>query len=221
MYKETKELIPRKIYYDREDGEKLKFVKYSEYNTEVLYFSEVPKGRQTIFSKIGGLIPFPKRMTFYKICTILIALCITCSAFAQYDNYGHLTKKHKIISDKSRFIALATTSIILNGIGDGLNANPKTKPAGHIFTAAAIGALVATPLLVNYNKRKWYVYALSYGFLRAGLFDATYNTTRHLPYNYSGNSCLWDKFWRKAGGRNILDMGLSLSVGVFLPLNEL
>jgi hypothetical protein len=154
------------------------------------------------------------------ILVLLLVTIKTCSA-QSYNNNGLLIKKHKVVSDKARFVILTTTSIILNGIGDGLNANPNTKPAGHIFTAAAIGTLVATPFLVNYNKRKWYIYALSYGFLRAGLFDPTYNTTRRLPYNYSGNSCTWDKFWRKAGGRNAFDMGLCITMGVFLPLNEL
>ena len=153
------------------------------------------------------------------ILVLLLVTIKTCSA-QSYNNNGLLIKKHKVVSDKARFVILATTSIILNGIGDGLNANPNTKPAGHIFTAAAIGTLVATPFLVNYNKRKWYIYALSYEFLRA-LFDPTYNTTRGLPYNYSGNSCTWDKFWRKAGGRNAFDMGLCITMGVFLPLNEL
>jgi len=93
------------------------------------------------------------------ILVLLLVTIKTCSA-QSYNNNGLLIKKHKVVSDKARFVILATTSIILNGIGDGLNANPNTKPAGHIFTAAAIGTLVATPFLVNYNKRKWYIYAL-------------------------------------------------------------
>jgi hypothetical protein len=32
---------------------------------------------------------------------------------------------------------------------------------------------------------------------------------------------MWDKFWRKAGGRNGFDMGLCITMGIFLPLNEL
>ena len=93
------------------------------------------------------------------ILVLLLVTIKTCSA-QSYNNNGLLIKKHKVVSDKARFVILTTTSIILNGIGDGLNANPNTKPAGHIFTAAAIGTLVATPFLVNYNKRKLYIYAL-------------------------------------------------------------
>jgi len=150
---------------------------------------------------------------------LIFFLLITQTLNAQTCKYGYT--KHRIISDKARFITLATASVILNAVGDGLNANPRTKPAGHILNAFSIGTLVASPFLVDYNKRKWYIYALSYGFIRAGIFDPTYNITRKLPYNYSGNSCMWDHFWNKAGGRNWFDMGLFISVGIVLPINEL
>jgi len=158
-----------------------------------------------------------------KPSTFLIALLlVTSTAFSQstYDRSGRLTK-HRVVSDKVRFVALAATSIILNGVGDALNANPNTKSAGHIFNACSIGTLVATPFVVNYNKRKWYIYALSYGFIRAGIFDPAYNISRKLPYNYTGTSNVWDRFWKQNGGRNVFDMSLFLTVGIAIPLNEL
>jgi len=150
---------------------------------------------------------------------LIILLLITQNLSAQNCNYRF--HKHRVISDKARFITIATASVILNAVGDGLNANLRTKPVGHFLNACSIGALVVSPFLVDYNKRKWYIYALSYGFIRAGIFDPTYNITRKLPYNYSGNSCMWDKFWNKAGGRNGFDMGLFITVGIALPINEL
>jgi hypothetical protein len=150
---------------------------------------------------------------------LIIFLLITQNLNAQTFNYR--LPKHRIISDKARFITIVIASTVFNAVGDGLNANPKTKPLGHAFNALSIGTLAASPFLMDYNKKKWYIYGLSLIFIRGGVFDPTYNLTRGLPYNYSGNSCMWDKFWNKAGGRNGFDMGLFITVGVALPLNEL
>jgi hypothetical protein len=216
------ELQPGKIYKGGsfKEARRWRFVKKDDTS---IAFEHVPKHELHPYciNSIDNLVHFPLNDIFYRLCTILLILCLCCSTFGQYDRSGKLLKTHKVVSDKARFIALATTSIILNGIGDGLNTNPKTKPAGHIVTAAAIGTLVSMPLLTNFEKKKWYIYLLSYSFLRAGLFDATYNTTRGLPLGYNGNSCLWDKFWTKSGGKGFLFPILCISVGVALPIDEL
>lgn len=118
-------------------------------------------------------------------------------------------------------IALFTTSIALNAIGDGLNNNNK-KTAGHIYNALSIGTLLALPLLTDVNKDKWYIYLLSYTLIRMSIFDPIYNQTRELDINYIGNTSITDKFWRQwPNGPGLFGRSVFMTVGVSLPLNEL
>ena len=115
---------------------------------------------------------------------------------------------------------LYTTSIVFNAVGDGLNDNGQ-KTLGHAFDAASIGILVASPFILNAKKSDWPFYVASYVTLRFALFDPTYNMTRGLPMEYTGDSSLTDKFWVKlsppVGGQTfmraiILTMSISFAV---------
>lgn len=119
---------------------------------------------------------------------------------------------------KGRTIILFASSIILNGIGDGLNDSGR-KTAGHFFNAASIATLLSVPFLTNVDKKKWYIYALSYTSLRIGLFDGTYNVTRGLDVNYIGCTSPTDKMMRKTNWKSgYAAKGLFIGIGVALPL---
>ena len=98
-----------------------------------------------------------------------------------------------VSAQKWQIPALYAGSVIFNGIGDGLNDNGQ-KGWGHFSNAVSISLLLFSPLIADYNKDKWWAYPISYGFIRAGVFDPSYNLSRGLPITYIGNSSLWDKF---------------------------
>ena len=120
-----------------------------------------------------------------------------------------------------RTIALYSSSIILNGIGDGLN-DEGHKGWGHAANAFSIGFIVLSPLVLDYDKSKRWAYVLDYGFLRIAYFDWTYNTTRGLPLTYIGTTSTWDKyFMQKLKPPDGFAMGrlVSFSVGISIPFN--
>jgi len=137
------------------------------------------------------------------------------------DNFTtQLIEIKKERSEKWKVIAVYAGSIILGGIGDGLN-DSNHKTVGHLFNAASIGALVLSPAIFNYKKDKWYLYLASYTCLRAGLFDITYNLTRKLPFNYTGSTSVTDKFYNSHGGSPTFPRAVFFVVGFSIPLNQL
>lgn len=151
-----------------------------------------------------------------KTLITLLALIISVSCFGQYQYKPKVTKTDKIVT-----VSLFTASIVLNALGDGLNdSNRKTQ--GHICNALSIGSLLAIPLTTNVNKKKWYIYPLSYAFIRFSTFNPVYNRTRNLPINYTGTTSIDDKFWNSIKQRpDLFVRSVSLVVGISLPLNEL
>jgi hypothetical protein len=153
---------------------------------------------------------------------ILYFFSITCFSQRQKDPILvvniHLLKQEK--SEKWKTIVLYSGSIILNGIGDGLN-DSKFKTAGHLFNAASIGTLIITPAIFNYQKDNWYWYALTYTCLRAGLFDITYNLTRNLPLKYTGSTSITDKFYNSHGGSPMFPRTLFFVLGFAIPIRNL
>ena len=125
-------------------------------------------------------------------------------------------------AQKWKVPAIYGTSVVFNAIGDGLN-DSGHKDVGHCFNAASIGVVVMSPFIFNYQKDKWYIYPLSYMFLRIALFDWTYNWTRGLPYNYIGGTSIWDKSMKKLAPPDGFALGrlVSFTVGFTLPINFL
>jgi hypothetical protein len=157
-----------------------------------------------------------------KIFLILAMSIITLSSFSQRDSSYYMTvpNPEPRISKPITTILVYSVSIILNGIGDGLN-NSGHKTWGHTCNALSIGTLVVSPFIVNYDKHKWYGYVLDYAFLRYSLFDASYNITRGLPYNYIGTTCIEDKIFNKAPVNfRTFTKGISLTIGIYLPINN-
>jgi hypothetical protein len=156
-------------------------------------------------------------------------MMITISSFAQYskvelgyqEKFNSDYKPVKIYHNEAlKTILLYSGSIILNGVGDGLN-NSGHKTWGHTCNALSIGTLLASPFIMTYDKKKWYGYILDYAFLRYSLFDASYNIANGQRFDYIGTTAGTDIIFRKApAGFRTFSKGLSLTVGIFLPINN-
>ena len=120
-----------------------------------------------------------------------------------------------------KLVGLYTTAIVLNGIGDGLN-DSGHKSWGHTANAAAIGTLLITPFIVDYKKDKFLYYLASYTCIRFALFDASYNLSRGLPFDYVGISAPTDKLLNDTP-KGLLLGGkvLAFSIGIIIPLKTL
>jgi len=103
------------------------------------------------------------------------------------------TQGQQTVNKKWARIGLITSSIIFNAIGDGMYDNGN-KLISKSFRTASIGSLLAIPVVVgSVSKKKAFKYGLSYGLMRVGLFDITYNKTRGLPLNYTGTTSVYDR----------------------------
>lgn len=124
-------------------------------------------------------------------------------------------------SESVQTLAVFTTSIVLDAVGDGLNDNGQ-KVAGHFCQAASVGTLLAGTFLIDSEGWGWKV--ASYVSLRIAIFDPIYNTTRGLPLGYVGDSSMWDKALRATDSPDSwITAGRSLFfvVGISIPINEL
>jgi len=122
-----------------------------------------------------------------KSLIILSLFVLTIFVNAQYS----IPQKKKI-PESVKIITIFVGSIALDAIGDALYDNGN-KFGGHAFSAAATGLLIASPFILNVDKRKWPLYFASYIGFRIALFDPIYNTTRGLPVGYIGDTSYWDK----------------------------
>lgn len=122
--------------------------------------------------------------------------------------------------ERWKVIGLYSAAIICNGIGDGMN-NTHNKTMGHIFNAASIGLLVASPFVVKYDQKKWYWYLLTYTSLRLALFDATYNVTTKQPIDFVGTTAITDKLYRAVGVGYDVSKSLGFVFGLTIPLRLL
>ena len=162
-----------------------------------------------------------KRLIFF----VLLFSSINC--YSQVDSVNvqvsyqtpksyHTPKKF----DNLKLIGIYTASILLNGIGDGLN-DSNHKTAGHILDSISIGLLLASPFLLDYDKKKWYWYFATYVSLRVGLFDIAYNTTRGLPFGYSGTTSPTDRFYNSVGINPTIPRSVFFVLGITIPLAKL
>jgi len=162
-----------------------------------------------------------KRLIFL----ILIFLSINC--YSQTDSVNvqinYQTPKNYHSSKKLnnlKLIGIYTASILLNGIGDGLNDN-NHKTAGHLLNGLSIGVLISSPFLLDYDKEKWYWYLATYTSLRIGLFDIAYNSTRGLPFGYSGMTSPTDKFYNSMHLNPTIPRSVFFALGISIPITKL
>ena len=159
-----------------------------------------------------------------KTLLLLVLLFFSFTCFSQcLKDTSRVVNLQSVRQEKSerwKVIALYSGSIILNGIGDGLNGSNQ-KTVGHLFNAASIGALLLSPALFNYQKDNWIWYILSYTCLRAALFDIAYNLTRNLPFNYIGSTSITDKAYNSLGVSPVFPRAIFFAVGFAIPLTKL
>ena len=121
-----------------------------------------------------------------KKLLIFTLFALTISVNAQYT-------ERKKIPESIKIITLFAGSIILDAISDGMIADNKNVVLAHSLDAASFGLLLASPLILDIDKKKWLPYLASYVSFRIALFDPVYNTTRGLPIEYVGDVSVWDK----------------------------
>ena len=153
-----------------------------------------------------------------KLFLILSLLASSLILSAQYDSIYPVKKKNY---EPVKVIALYSSAIILNAIGDGLNDSGE-KQWGHACNAASIGILLTSPFIIDYEKSKWGWYLTSYVSLRIALFDYGYNLTRGLPLNYIGGTSTWDKVMKQMNPPDTyMGRGVFFIVGITIPINKL
>ena len=126
--------------------------------------------------------------------------------------------------DWKRGLAIAGYHVACVGLGavaDGLY-DDGYKEWSHALHAVEIGGIISGPFIFKLDRSDALSYILSYGFIRLSLFDAFYNATRGLPYDYVGNTSEYDKFISEIPphGRTFIK-SWSLIVGFAIPINEL
>ena len=146
-----------------------------------------------------------------KIIVMLFMCCTLLSA-----------QEKPRISEGVKTILVFSTSILLNATGDALK-DSGHKVWGHTANAASIATLLSSKFYMDYSREDWLTYMLSYMCFRISLFDPIYNSVRGLPITYIGNTSLWDKGLQKLAPPEgfMLGRGISLIVGISLPLNNL
>jgi hypothetical protein len=136
--------------------------------------------------------------------------------FKSNDFKPHRDRDHQAL----KTILVYSGSILLNGVGDGLIYNHH-KNWGYACNTLSIGTLIASPLVIKYDKHKWYGYILDYAFLRYTLYDSGYNITNGDKYQYLLVNDRIDKMFRKApAGMRSFDKVITLIVGISLPIND-
>lgn len=140
-----------------------------------------------------------------------LIICLFFATFATFPTFSQ---------DKWTRVALFTTSIFLNSVGDGLYDEGK-KLESKSFKAASIGTLVIVPLVTHVDRKKGLNYVLTFTCLRYTFFDAGYNLTRGLPFNYVGTTSYNDRFLGRIPSEIVLvTKGISLGAVIYLNKNK-
>jgi|BarGraIncu00222A_1022003.scaffolds.fasta_scaffold02328_3 hypothetical protein len=162
-----------------------------------------------------------------KRLIFLVLLFSSINCYSQTDSVNvqinyHTPKNYHSAKklNNLKLIGIYTASILLNGIGDGLNDN-NHKTVGHLLNGLSIGALISSPFLLDYDKKKWYWYLATYTSLRIGLFDIAYNSTRGLPFGYSGMTSPTDKFYNSMHLNPTIPRSVFFALGISIPITEL
>jgi hypothetical protein len=143
-----------------------------------------------------------------KLITLLLILSLNLNA-----------QEYQKVSTSTKVIGVTLGSVLLNAAGDGLNDNG-VKGWGHLLNAASIATLLTLPLMVE-GKETW-PSVLTYIGFRYVFFNATYNTVRELPYDYTGTTEYGDRAMAKVPkGFQTFTKVCVLAVTVSIPINHL
>lgn len=115
-------------------------------------------------------------------------------------------------------VGLFSTSIVLNAVGDGLY-DEKKKLLSKSFRAGSIATLLAVPLVTHVEKKDAVNYVVTFSCLRYTLFDAGYNLTRNLPYDYMGTTSHHDRILGKIP-KSVITATKGISLGIVIYLNK-
>jgi len=153
-------------------------------------------------------------------CQILSSQIIT-NDILTYD-FEPVKIEKKGIPESVKIIGIIAGSVILEAIGDS-KYDDGNKEIGKLYQAASVGILVASPFLLNIDKKKWGWYFASYISMRIALFDPIYNLTRGLPVNYIGSTSIWDAGMKKFNpplGAQLWGRSMFLIVAISIPINQ-
>lgn len=151
-----------------------------------------------------------------KLFVTILGLFLILSLDAQYS----IPKKK--VPEWVKIIGIQVGSIALDAIGDAL-CDDGEKGWGHSFQAASTGLLLASPLILDIDKKKWLPYIAGYVSFRIALFDPIYNSTRGLPIDYIGDVSLWDKglqAFNPPKHAQLWMRGISFTAGVAISIGE-
>ena len=164
-----------------------------------------------------------------KKLSILIGLVLTCQILA-----GQIKTDYELLSydftpievkrnwEPVKIIGIIAGSIILEAIGDA-KYDTGDKYQGKLFQAASVGLLVASPFILNIDRKKWGWYFASYLSFRIAIFDPVYNTSRDLPIEYIGSVSYWDKgmqWFNPPKGAQLWGRSMFLILAISIPINE-
>ena len=164
-----------------------------------------------------------------KKLSVLIGLILSCQILT-----GQIKTDYELLSydftpievkrnwEPVKIIGVIAGSIILEAIGDA-KYDTGDKFQGKLFQAASVGLLVASPFILNIDRKKWGWYFASYLSFRIAGFDFIYNGIRGLPIEYIGTTSAWDRGLQKF---NLSKMGriwgssMFLILAISIPINE-
>jgi len=152
--------------------------------------------------------------------SLIIALILTCQILTCQINYDF--KPEKGIPESVKVIGIIASSVILEAIGDA-KYDQGNKEIGKLYQAASVGILLASPFILDIDRKKWGWYFVSYLSFRIAVFDPVYNLTRGLPIDYIGTSSYWDYGMDKFNpplGAQMWGRSMFLIVSISIPINK-
>jgi hypothetical protein len=119
-----------------------------------------------------------------------------------------------------KVLGTMTAFAILNGIGDGLN-DSNHKTAGHTVNALSYATLIGVTIWSEPERKDWLRYLVVGAGMRYVVFDASYNITRGLPYDYIGTTAGSDRLLKGVpSGYRTFTKGIVLCGTVGFTFNE-
>ena len=164
-----------------------------------------------------------------KKLSIFLGLILSCQILA-----GQIKTDYELLSydftpvkvqrnwEPVKIIGIIAGSIILEAIGDA-KYDSGFKYQGKLYQAASVGLLIASPFILNIDRKKWGWYFASYLSFRIALFDPVYNTSRDLPIEYIGSTSAWDRGlqkFRPSKMGQLWGRSMFLILAVSIPINE-
>jgi hypothetical protein len=115
-------------------------------------------------------------------------------------------------------LALFSGSVIMGGIGDGLNSRAHYA-SGHLLNAASVASLIAVPLLVKISGHDKFRYLASYVLIRYAFFDMAYNKAAQRPANFMGGKNYYDETLSRIP-TPVINGSKALSLGFVFMINS-